>query len=155
MLISLGQQKLELGAGVQFKSPVVGSVKNDRSPTSGDVHLYIDPKTAYGSLPMLYADCEGLEGGETPPVANKLKDTLRYQTQASNAGRRLFSSRPRELIYAKTNSEAMNREWAVRKVYPRMLYTFSDVVVFVLKNTRSVYSFLTREDDEPCSCTSF
>ena len=143
MLVSLKERKQELllGSASYFKSPVAGSVKNDRSPTSGDVHLYIDPETAYGPLPLLYADCEGLEGGEVAPVANRMRETER-RTGQGQIRRRLFSSRPRELVYAKTNSEARNREWAVRKVYPRLLYTFSDVVVFVLRNTR--YSQLNR-----------
>ncbi len=70
MLVSLKEQRLSFNSALPFRSPVVGSVKNDKSPTSGDVHLYVDPETAYGPLPLLYADCEGLEGGETPPRAN-------------------------------------------------------------------------------------
>lgn len=46
-----------------FPSPVVGSTRNENVPTSGDVHLYADPKTYFGQYPMLYADSEGLEGG--------------------------------------------------------------------------------------------
>jgi hypothetical protein len=43
--------------------PIVGSV--DQSvPTSGDVHLYSDPETFLTDNPILYADCEGLEGRE-------------------------------------------------------------------------------------------
>ena len=135
MLVSLKEQRLSFSSALPFRSPVVGSVKNDKSPTSGDVHLYVDPETAYGPLPLLYADCEGLEGGETAPRANQLRETLRKSGQGPIRPR-LFGTRPRELVYAKKNSEAQNREWAVRKVYPRLLYTFSDVVVFVLRNTR-------------------
>ena len=47
--------------------PVVGSV-NHSVPTSGDVHLYSDPTTYNTNIPILYADCEGLSGGETEPV---------------------------------------------------------------------------------------
>ena len=135
MLVSLKEQSLSFNSSLPFRSPVVGSVKNDKSPTSGDVHLYVDPETAYGPLPLLYADCEGLEGGETAPLASQFRETMRKSGQGPMRPR-LFGTRPRELIYAKTNSEAKNREWAVRKVYPRLLYTFSDVVVFVLRNTR-------------------
>ncbi|KAL9041478.1 MAG: hypothetical protein Q9214_004097 [Letrouitia sp. 1 TL-2023] len=116
-----------------FKSPVVGSVKNDNSPTSGDVHLFIDPLTASKDKPLMYADCEGLEGGEVPPRASKFKGTGQSQTQR---WLQVFRSSPRELLYAAHNSEAQNREWAVHKLYPRLLYTFSDVVVFVLQNPR-------------------
>lgn len=138
MLVSLKEKKLTFSLGSPFKSPVVGSMRNDRSPTSGDVRLYADPETAFGPLPMLYADCEGLEDGDIAPVANQHRQTMKKADQAHI--QRLFgSSRPRELVYAKTNSEAMNREWAVKKVYPRLLYTFSDIVVFVLRNTRVSY----------------
>ena len=135
MLVSLKEQKLSFSSVSPFRSPVVGSIKNDKSPTSGDVHLYVDPETAYGPLPLLYADCEGLDGGEAAPVAYKMRESM-HKSGQGHLHRRLFSSHPRELVYAKTNTDARNREWAVRKVYPRLLYTFSDVVVFVLRNTR-------------------
>lgn len=134
MLVSLKEQKLTFSSTSPFRSPVVGSQKNDKSPTSGDVHLYIDPETAYGPLPLLYADCEGLDGGETAPRATVLRQTMRNNHRIQRG--RLFRTGPRELAPAKTNDEAKNREWAVQKVYPRLLYTFSDVVVFVLLNPR-------------------
>ncbi|KAL8762431.1 MAG: hypothetical protein Q9184_001559 [Pyrenodesmia sp. 2 TL-2023] len=138
MLVSLKEHKLPMHADSPFESPVVGSMKHDKSPTSGDVHLYADPETAYTRLPMLYADCEGLQGGETEPAANKLRQKNKKNL---NQGRqRFFKSQPRELIYAKSNSEARNREWAVKRVYPRLLYTFSDVIVFVLRNSRTFES---------------
>ena len=135
MLVSLKEHKLSFRPYSPFDSPVVGSMKHDKSPTSGDVHLYADPETAYTRLPMLYADCEGLEGGETAPAANKLRQSGRDK-DVHQARQGLFKTRPRELVYAKTNSDARNREWAVRKVYPRLLYTFSDVIVFVLRNPK-------------------
>lgn len=52
--------------------PVVGSV-NHSVPTSGDVHLYSDPRTYFTDFPILYADCEGLAGGEIEPMAAKAK----------------------------------------------------------------------------------
>lgn len=135
MLVSLKEQRLSFASTSIFRSPVAGSVKDDRSPTSGDVHLYIDPETAYGPLPLLYADCEGLEGGEVKPRANQFRETMRNAGQGQMR-QRLFSSRPRELSYAKTSSETRSREFFIKKVYTRLLYTFSDVVVFVLRNTR-------------------
>ena len=41
----------------------------------------------------------------------------------------------REITWADTNIK-QSREYAVTNLYPRLLYTFSDVVVFVLKNPR-------------------
>lgn len=140
MLVSLKEHKLQMHADLPFESPVVGSMKHDKSPTSGDVHLYADPETAYTRLPMLYADCEGLQGGETEPAANKLRQKNKNNHNNVQGRQRFFKSQPRELVYAKSNSEARNREWAVKKVYPRLLYTFSDVIVFVLRNTRTFES---------------
>lgn len=135
MLITLKKQNLSFRSDSPFESPVVGSIEHSNSPTSGDVHLYADPDTAFITLPMLYADCEGLEGGEEEPTANKLRQILRNPDQ-NQGHNRIFKCKPRELVYAKTNSEARNREWAVRKVHPRLLYTFSDVIVFVLWNPK-------------------
>ena len=103
MLVSLKEHKLPVYADSPFESPVVGSMKHDKSPTSGDVHLYADPETAYTRLPMLFADCEGLQGGETEPAANK----LRQKSKNTNVqGRpRLFKGQPREVVIAKSNSE--------------------------------------------------
>jgi hypothetical protein len=36
------------------------------------------------------------------------------------------------------NPEKCKREFAVKNLYPRILYAFSDIVVFVLRNDRSV-----------------
>lgn len=135
MLVSLKEQKLKFHSSSPFDSPVVGSTKHDKSPTSGDVHLYADPETAFTRLPMLYADCEGLEGGEAEPAAVKLRRTMR-DPDLRQIRPRVFKSRPRELAFAQENDEARNREWAVQKVYPRLLYTFSDVIVFVLRNPK-------------------
>ena len=120
MLVSLKELKLPMYADSPFESPVVGSMKHDKSPSSGDVHLHADPETAYTRLPMLFADCEGLQGGGTEPAANKLRQKSKI---AHSQGRqRFFNGPPRELVYAKSNSEARNREWFVRRVYPRLLY---------------------------------
>ncbi|CAO2647539.1 Nn.00g084610.m01.CDS01 [Neocucurbitaria sp. VM-36] len=87
-----------------YPSPVVGAVTNSNVPTSGDVHLYSDPSTYVSEYPMLFADCEGLEGGENTPIKKS------------------------------------KRQHAVTELYPRLLYTFSDVIVFVLRNPKTFES---------------
>ena len=127
----------------KYPSPVVGSVGLD-VPTSGDVHLYSDPQTSGSGSPILYADCEGLEGGEREPLGAKLK----RKEKPSKVGRigsfeknlqRAHHISEREITWADTNAKR-SREFAVTHLYPRLLYTFSDVVVFVLKNPRVVES---------------
>lgn len=122
-----------------FPTPVVGSVDED-VPTSGDVHLYSDPLTSATNNPTLYADCEGLEGGERNPIGARLK----RKDKTSKIGRvgsfeqnaqKIHHTSEREITWADTNAK-QSREFAVTHLYPRLLYTFSDVVVFVLKNPR-------------------
>lgn len=121
------------GRSHNYPVPVVGSI-NDDGPTSGDVHLYADPGTSNTNRPILYADCEGLQGGESLPGAARsarnrgMPSALRGKvgtTQASSS----------QIQWADT-PETRKREYAVMELYPRLLYTFSDVVVFVLRNTR-------------------
>lgn len=66
LLINYQDIKVNRTAEAKFSSPLVGSV-NDNIPVSADVHLYADPETFLTDTPLLYADCEGLEGGESPP----------------------------------------------------------------------------------------
>ena len=111
-------------------------------PTSGDVHLYSDPETFKSDSPILYADCEGLKGGEREPLGARRK----RKDKPSKIGRvdsfekkvqKIQHTSEREITWADTNAKR-SREFAVTHLYPRLLYTFSDVVVFVIKNPRSV-----------------
>lgn len=136
MLINHDSQNANYENRSMFPSPVVGSVVNDALPTSGDVHLYADPATHAEQLPILYADCEGFEGGERTPLG------ARARRRASTAEPEL--SRPgnvytRSIDWADTE-EARQREYAVTRLYPRLLYTFSDCVVFVLRNPKTFQS---------------
>lgn len=123
--------------------PVVGSV-NDSVPTSGDVHLYVDPCTHFTDYPILYADCEGLDGGEQEPMAlqaRRAENSNRHVQQGKRTPsfqkrlRKKHHSSQREITWANT-FDKKTRQFVVTNLYPRLLYTFSDVVVFVLKNPR-------------------
>ncbi|KAF6818372.1 hypothetical protein CMUS01_11936 [Colletotrichum musicola] len=57
-----------LNNGAKFPSPATSSY-NGHVPTTEDVHLYADPNTYDTRTPLLYADCEGLDGGEAVPEA--------------------------------------------------------------------------------------
>lgn len=148
MLINHQDMKVNSAAKAMFPSPVVGSV-NDNIPVSADVHLYADPHTISTDTPLLYADCEGLEGGESAPKT----EVYKMQDRAPESGFRRGSisgpgPRTREKIIKKSNKvsrkiswamgdkEKSKREYAVTELYPKVLYTFSDVVVFVLRNPK-------------------
>lgn len=120
----------------RFPSPVSGNI-NDNVPTSGDVHLYSDPASYYSLMPMLYADCEGLDGGENVPRGARFKqrDAVAHSDRPGEKSRKMAHSSQRDLSWA-TTPETRKREYAVTQLYPRLLYTFSDVVVFVLRNPK-------------------
>lgn len=140
MLIKF-QTTLENAAGHNFETPVVGSV-NDSSPVSADVHLYADPNTFLDQYPMLYADCEGLEGGESAPRAEALKthDVTTDEEYITNSLNKRLRKRgqqaSRTIAWALEDKNKSTRQYAVAELYPLLLYTFSDVVVFVLRNPK-------------------
>lgn len=132
LLVDLGLEGAE-----GYVSPVVGP-PGAHLPSSEDVHLYMDPGTADSQAPILYADCEGLEGGEREPLGTifrkkRLRDTLMTPEKTLNNDKVIHSER--KLAWASGLRER-SREFAVTNLYPRLLYTFSDVIVFVLKNPR-------------------
>lgn len=161
------QESEHIGTGParkRFPSPVVGHIVNEHTPTSGDVHLYADPTTYFTTKPMVYADCEGLQGGEKIPVGAMYREADRRENQrlesesdrasASHTGRRVSESsatdqQAKRLSRRTKRNETRRLEWAidpetkkrgyaVAELYPRLLYTFSDTVVFVIRNVRCV-----------------
>lgn len=153
MLINHQDTNNNPSAKARLPSPVVGSV-NDNIPVSANVHLYADPQTISTNTPVLYADCEGLEGGESVPkaeasrmqdIASELDSSRGLLSGPSSRLRGAINKRghraSRKLSWAMNDKEKSTREYAVTQLYPRVLYTFSDVVVFVLRNPKSVSSF--------------
>jgi energy-coupling factor transporter ATP-binding protein EcfA2 len=134
------QKALRTSTGQSFDSPVV-SCLDSNVPTSADVHLYSDPGTWDQSRPVLYADCEGLEGGEIDPLAVKCRRE-EWNTGANAVKKATLKkihkvTRSTRLDWA-TSPEKRRRQFAVTELYPRILYTFSDVIVFVLRNAKYV-----------------
>jgi energy-coupling factor transporter ATP-binding protein EcfA2 len=129
-------------SNTKLSSPVVGATGKD-VPTSEDVHLYPDPSTSFMDHPILFADCEGLDGGEREPVKSvvrKTKDETEEQKPAGpDAAPKAQYYSERALLWADT-PERRTRQFAVAHLYPRLLFTFSDTIVFVLKNPRVIES---------------
>ena len=121
-----------------FETPLVGSV-NDTTPVSADVHLYADPTTFFDQCPALFADCEGLEGGESTPRAEALREQVNLAgNTAPNSHRRRGQHVSRKISWALDDLRKSTRQFAVGQLYPKLLFTFSDVVVFVLRNPKYV-----------------
>jgi len=109
-------------------TPVIGT-KID-SPTSGDVHIFPDPKSLNTHRPLFFADSEGFGGGNRAPLAARAKESNKKFKLTSHPHR--AKTRKREIA----TSEKCTRQWAVDELYPRILFTFSDVVCLVSKNFR-------------------
>jgi hypothetical protein len=143
MLIDQHVRQIDPTWELHAPSPAVGSARYDHMSTSGVVHLFADPSTSLGQFPMLYADCDDLEGGEALPVS--------AQSSASSAGSRERSEswsfkRPagvtelargtqRAILWAGL-PELRKRHLYVTEANLWLLYTFSDTIVFVLRMTK-------------------
>ena len=143
MLIKYEPTPSKRATNDDFPTPVVGS-PNDDVPVSADVHLYAEPNTFMTAAPVFYADCEGLQGGEMVPRAEALRarDEItkldKKQLHLSEEIPRLHMKQhvKRKLMWAVGDRDKSKREFAVKWLYPKLLYTFSDVVVFVLPTSK-------------------
>lgn len=135
LLISLAEA--QHGSG-EFPAPVVGAIANESVPTSDGVSMYPDPATSDDCYPIMYVDCEGFEGGEKTPLGSQARhhSDATSDEEEEQAGNTV---RARSIKWA-TTEEYRRREYAVTNFYPRILYTFSDCVVFVLRNPKTFQS---------------
>lgn len=87
------------------------------SGTSSGVHLYAHPERSV-RYPVLYAACKDFTSTSivTEPPAPKL-----YRKPGG-----FFANRAPQI----------SSQWAINNVYSRLLYTISDVVVLVVRDTR-------------------
>jgi hypothetical protein len=114
----------------------VGSAKTETDATSEGVHLYADPAFSDTATPVLYADSEGLNAGEKPPYALSSLQNLSEHSKTQRLVKKKLQGVSREVKWALNDRDKSRREFAVSHLYPRFLYTFSDVVVFVQRNPK-------------------
>jgi hypothetical protein len=93
-----------------------------------------EPRNAVSETPLSFADCEGLLGGERMPISAKLRQSAKDSGKSTSLPT-LISKR--ELAWADSIS-LRSRQYAVTNMYLRLLYTFSDVIVFLWKASRYV-----------------
>ncbi len=86
--------------------PAIGSV-HSTDPTTRGIHIYADPNSADSHTPVLYAEIEGLDGGEVSGPHSASRASLRVHELQRPA----------------------------LDIYSELLYTFSDVVVFVVQSS--------------------
>jgi len=118
-------------------TPVVGDLENSDSPTSSDVHLFADPGTRNSLRPFLYADCEGLEGGNRDPRALiDIQQAMGTCIMLGGHGVRSQGRRLRRVKIVNVNEDQRCRDWMVKQLYPRILFTFSDLICYVTRNLK-------------------
>ncbi|KAI7722911.1 hypothetical protein KC353_g95 [Hortaea werneckii] len=140
LLISLAQHRKVANDEDGFPSPVVGSAADENVRSAGGVNIYKDPATSRDDRPILLVDCEGFEGGEKASLDSRLN----MRDHAKSSRWSATSARGRPIQWATTEG-TRQREFIVAKLYPRLLYTFSDCVVFVTRNPKTFQSaVLTR-----------
>jgi hypothetical protein len=136
-----------LGQDGNFQSPVPGITGRDL-PTSEDVHLYADPLTAGSEYPLLFADSEGLDGGEREPLAASYRKIREREEMDSIGSESDYSATSRHYtereVFWMDSKAKRTRQFAASQLYPRILFAFSDVVVFVHRNPRAIEGVLER-----------
>ena len=136
--IQIMQVKSHRGdASKPVQTPVISDMAEAHNPTSSDVHLFSDPATRMTTRPLLFADCEGLNGGTKDPQA---------VVSVAGAGKNLRSAfrrmRSRRVKVVGMRMGQRSRAWIVKDLYPRILFTFSDLVCYVTRNLRYALSFI-------------
>ncbi|KAF2803679.1 uncharacterized protein BDZ99DRAFT_546125 [Mytilinidion resinicola] len=130
----------------KFPTPIPGA-PGKHIPTSDGIHLYADPQTVLSSQPILYADCEGLDGGTIDPQAARYDRRRLYGNDAAPLSPGTTDGFPfcvqRRLAWALDDTRR-SRSFAVSQLYPRILFAFSDVVVFVHQNPRTIEDVLEK-----------
>jgi hypothetical protein len=99
-------------------------------PITADVHLFSDPETRRNLCPILYADCAELSGSEKLPVA--LAKTAVFASKRSKLRKPLLWG---------TVASSQSRQFVVQELYPKILSTFFDVIVFVLREPNLLFSW--------------
>ncbi|KAL6917194.1 hypothetical protein FSST1_008689 [Fusarium sambucinum] len=109
-----------------FKTPTVGDSGSTDS-TSSNVNLYSDPDSFLKENPLLYADCEGMGGDEVPAAMLGGTAPSTFQTWGLDC---------RDITWEteSANGGIWTRKDITKTLFPRILYIFSDVVVFVPYN---------------------
>ncbi|KAL4735594.1 acyl transferase/acyl hydrolase/lysophospholipase [Aspergillus similis] len=100
-------------------------------PTSSDVHLYHDPATINTDRPILFADSEGLSGGNRNPVGILIEHARSFVHKYT-----------KKLNLGSQERTKVTRSYCVEHIYPRILYAFSDILCYVVQQDPRVMETL-------------
>ncbi|KAK3941958.1 hypothetical protein QBC46DRAFT_352819 [Diplogelasinospora grovesii] len=100
-----------------YRAPVPGTASNEFDSTSSDVHLFADPGTLFSEVPLMFVDCEGFSGTDTPvsrrilsdakraEVSEALRDSTLRNATASRSAKDLLAE------HAASASHIVNLKW--------------------------------------------
>ncbi|KAK0730097.1 hypothetical protein B0H67DRAFT_560740 [Lasiosphaeris hirsuta] len=63
-----------------YRAPVPGTATDGFDSTSSDVHLFADPGTLFQEAPLMFVDCEGFSGTDTPVARRILSKASRSES---------------------------------------------------------------------------
>ncbi|RDW72341.1 uncharacterized protein DSM5745_07513 [Aspergillus mulundensis] len=128
--ISGSKHEADATGWARILTPIPGIKAFSARPTSSDVHLYHDTATIDTARPILFADSEGLLGGNQTPFAASIES---------------IAGIARKMISWKGSTHKITRKYCVEHIYPRILYSFSEVLCYVIQqNPRVVESLVTQ-----------
>ncbi|KAK3336354.1 hypothetical protein B0T19DRAFT_36498 [Cercophora scortea] len=100
-----------------YHTPVPGAAFDEFDSTSSDVHLFADPGTLFKESPLMFVDCEGFSGTDTPVACRILAEASRRegpQPLRDGTLRNATSARPaKDLVseHANTASSRIDLRW--------------------------------------------
>lgn len=118
-------------------TPIV-SEPGSKNSTSANVHLYADPSTFLTDNPILYVDSEGLGGGARPTELHRDQISTIKDDEDSDAAQGPVRFNPLKIHWPEKTDRgtSLSRKDVVRTLFPRLLYIFSNVVVYVVHNRK-------------------
>lgn len=128
-------------------TPIPGIRAFCTKPTSSNVHLYYDMATLNTARPILFADSEGLLGGNQTPFASSIESVsgiARYLI-CPHVQKPLTDNKSRKMIPWKDSTQKMTRKYCVEHIYPRILYAFSEVLCYVIQQNIRVMESLVSQ----------
>ncbi|KAI5801210.1 hypothetical protein EDC01DRAFT_647235 [Geopyxis carbonaria] len=147
-LMTLAESEKEDNCKVlDAQMPIPAASNSAGTATSFNVHMYADESTLSARYPLVYADSEGLEGGNNPTASRLITAELNAE-QETNSKTKTSKRRASvpgfghcapisedffgaEKTIIKVDDPAVTREIYVDQIYPRILYSLSDVICFV------------------------
>lgn len=125
LMIALSFRRHSSHEGTESGSPIVDDMAAPNTSSTCGLNFYKEPITIKRDRPLVFIDSEGFQGGAK----------LSGLREGSNLDAFV---RTRSIEWADTKTQ--EREPIVEKLYPRLLYTFSDCLVFVTRNPKAFES---------------